>query len=698
MMTHTPRNPRPRHFARLHCETLEDRRLLCGLSHDYLIDPPEWSNAIEQQQVALQDGEPGGGGPQDAVGIIWANRGQTSDNFAATFGTSAMRHCAVVDAALSDWQRVITNWNRNDGSTTLQLNISINGSGFGAAGAPAATAPADGKPTTGSITLGSGNDSSNPNDSNGWYLDPNPSDWAEFDGPMINAFAGSSTANLGADFYSVVSAEVTHTLGLISDKNNNGGSWNGYRLESSGFAASTNIVDSSEGSGLYGRFWTFNGPTISHLMTSYNSGDATNASWGNIIHTAGTANQNINSVNYQSSEDVGNALYFNSQRTMPSWVATHVLADAYGYTVSDPEVFGSMHASRDNTNGVLTVRGGSGNSSDVITLSSVSVLGLPFITVSIDVGNDVPGTRHLAGAGNLPAWQSTFLAGTISSVVIDGGGGQDFIRIESNAGRPVTVNGGDGDDYIDFAFGSRNLSNITASTTVNGGAGTDNIFVYDNNHTTASTYSVTDARFDRPGWGGFFYAADVEGLTLTTGSAADTVNVPSTYPGQPVLINSSGGQDVVNLGNSTNGVQQLRAQVQIHNDPSFTTLNISDVGNSTARNIVIDQWAGNFGAIAGLSQHYIVWDNADISSIHITTGSGDDNIDMLRMSERMYLSSNGGNDQISVGNNTDGISQITGVLDIGPNPAFVFSDLTINDSGGSIGEMLAGFRTEMDSL
>ncbi len=255
----------------------------------------------------------------------------------------------------------------------------------------------------------------------------------------------------------------------------------------------------------------------------------------------------------------------------------------------------------------------------------------------------------------------------------------------NTTGAATQLNGGNGNDYIDFAFGTRNLNNIAGSTTVTGGPGTDNIFVYDNNNPIATTYSVNDTRFDRPGWGGFFYAADVEGLTLTTGSAADTVNVPSTYPGQPVLINSSGGQDTVNLGNSGNGVQSIRAQVQIHNDPSFTTLNISDVGDTTARNVVIDQWAGNFGAMAGLAPGYITWDNSDIREIHITTGSGDDTVDVLRLSERLYLSSNGGHDQIAVGNDTDGLSQITGVMDVGPNPAFVFSDLTIKDTGGSIG-------------
>ena len=129
-----PKNRRP--FAsRFLCEELEDRRLLCGLSHEFLIEPPQWNDAFERQFVAAGEGEPGAGGGPEVVGIVWTNRGQTSDNFNATFGNSANAARAVVDAAIDDWERVITNWNRDNGTQTLQINVSINGIGFGAAGA-----------------------------------------------------------------------------------------------------------------------------------------------------------------------------------------------------------------------------------------------------------------------------------------------------------------------------------------------------------------------------------------------------------------------------------------------------------------------------------------------------------------------------------------------------------------------------------
>ncbi len=531
------------------CEELEDRRLLCGLSHEFLIEPPQWSDSFERQFVASGETEPGGGGGPEAVGIVWTNRGQTSDNFNATFGNSANAARAVVDAAIDDWERVITNWNRDDGTQTLQINISISGVGFGAAGTPAASAPTDGKPTTGSITIGSGNNSSDPNDANGWYLDLRPNDWSEFDGTIINAFAGRSSVNLGPDLYSIASAEITHVLGLISDKNNNGGAWSGYRLESSGLATNTNIIDNAEGGGTFGRFWTFDGPTVDHLMTSYNSGDATNASWGNIVHSAGGGgNINFNNVNWRGSEDVGNANNGFNERTMPSWVMAHVLADAYAYSISDPESFGSMYAGINTSNGVLTIRGGEGNSSDVITLGSFTFQGTQYITVSVDVGDDVPGTRHLAGTGNLPEWLSSFPAGSVSSIVINGEAGQDFIRIEDNAGKPVTVNAGDGDDFIDFSFGGRNLSNITGVTTVNGGTGTDSVFLYDNNNAQNDGYLINTLGVIRNGFAGFTIGTGIEATTLITGTGNNQVDIPLARAGMNVFLNSAGGQDVVNIG------------------------------------------------------------------------------------------------------------------------------------------------------
>jgi hypothetical protein len=183
-------------------------------------------------------------------------------------------------------------------------------------------------------------------------------------------------------------------------------------------------------------------------------------------------------------------------------------------------------------------------------------------------------------------------AAGVSRIVINGRGGNDIVRIESNGGIATEVNTGAGDDFIDFSFGFRDLDQITGSTTVLGGAGNDRISIFDHNNVSPATYTITSARFDRPGWGGFFYAADVESESMTTGLTPDTVNVLSTFANQPVILNSSGGNDTVNIGNGTNGMDSLGAWVQVNNTPAFTTLNLNNAASNVARTAYVDSTAG----------------------------------------------------------------------------------------------------------
>lgn len=662
-------------------EGLERRQMLCGLDHEKLIEAPEWSDAVEQQYAAAREGGP------EAVSIVWSNRGQTSDGFASAFGTSAAAGRLVVDAALRHWERIITSFNRSDGTSTLQVNVSMDtDAGFGGTGAPAGTAPSDGKPRTGSFQLSLGIVTANANDSNGWYFDPTPDDWSEYDGGILNAYAGNALTSPGPDFYSVAVAEMAHVLGLIADKNNDGAAWNGYRLETSGFATPTNPLqrDNAEGGGSFGHFWLFDGPNVDHLMTSYNGGDATSTSWGNVVHTAGSGgNINQGGVNYRGAEDGGNAAG-NNERTLPSWTVAQILADAYGYTIVDPEMFGTMHASLNTSNGVLTIRGSSSaTSSDLIILNQDG----SDVLVSVDIGEDVAGTGPLAGAGNIDAYVTRFPRSSVNSIVINGGGGTDYIRIEDSAGRPVQINGEGGNDFIDFAFYSQNLTNIdTTSISVSGGPGFDQLFCYDNANNTTDPFTITSARFDRAGWAGFFYSSDIEALNLTTGTAANTVNVQSTFANgaatQPVYLFSAGGSDTVNIGNSVNGVRGINADVTVYNNPSTTTLNINNGPDTGARTWNVDA-VGDLGYLVGMAPARIYWDNADISSINLTCGSGLDTGQFVISSETFNINNTGGNDIIRIGvPAAQGLQLISGQITIDNTPAL--TTLTIDDTGSFI--------------
>lgn len=686
-------------------DSLERRRLLCGVPHLDLIEPPVFDWAVERKATTEASrrgggtGDGGGSAGSDTVTISWSNRGQTSDGFAAAFGTSAEAGRRVVDAVITQWSRIIDSFNRSDGTTTLQINVSITSdSGFGGGGSPASTAPSDGKPRTGSVTFTRGNNTPDANDTNGWYFDPRPMDNAEFMGDIRHAFnARATNTSQGNDFFSVVNAEIVHTLGFISDRSNTGGGWNGYLLEN--FSTATGIRDSGDGGGTRGYHFIFDGPNIDHLMTGFNGGDTDDDSWGNMIHTAGGgSNINFGGVNYRGLEDEGNGAGDFLDRQMPSYVVARILGDAYGYSIISPERWATAHTVLDTSTGVLTVRGHtSATSSDVLIIDTVG----SDLLITTDLGEDAPGSGPLPGVGNLGGWITRVPMSSVNSIVVEGGGGTDFIRIERTGGKNITVRGGEGDDFIDFSFYSRDLTNQpTGSIFIAGGNGADQVFTYDNNNTAPLTYTVDSGRFSRTGWTGFGYAGDIEFLNFITGSAANTVNVTDTYPNQQIFLASSGGADTVNIGSAAGGLQLVRANVTIQNDPSHTTLNINNGPDTTARSVIIRYAGGNFGELNGIAPANIYWDRSDISSINVTTGTAADFVTVFDNSETLNLNSAGGRDIVSLGHvndvNANGLNDMTGNITVSNTPNF--SEIEIDDGFGSgvrnaIWSVAGGFTT-----
>lgn len=522
-------------------EVLENRRLLCSTHLAYLPKAPEWSESIEAESASARAGE---GGPE-AIDIVWTNRGQNSDNFGLAFGTSAEAGRNVVDAALAAWERVITSFNRSDGTNTLQLTISIatdvNGNlvgGFGGAGGPAAAAPLDGKPRTGSITINAGSIVANtPNDSNGWFFDPTPNDYSEFDGAILNPFSGNPSSFVGGEMFAVVSAEITHTLGLISPKAGGGGSnWVGYELIDSGFTQATGQRDNAEGGNTSGFFYVFNGPSISHAMTSFNSGDSDSDSWGNVIHTAGgTANFTHNGVNYRGTDDDGNAAS-GGERNLPSWVTANILKDAYGYTIENPAKFGTMMAILNQNTGRLTVRG-IDNSADTIFITSNGAI----TTVHVDLGTDFPGSGFRPGTGNLDAWVSEFPTGAVQSIVIDAGTGDDVVNLDLPGNIPITVSGGAGGNDLLLIKGSAGYDNINVDFPI----------------ITSSSLNVQNfsdfeqLRIDtRTGNADLFLPdllGSMTGVTVQGDSGNETINLHSLEAAKPAVFFMGSGNDTVNV-------------------------------------------------------------------------------------------------------------------------------------------------------
>jgi Ca2+-binding RTX toxin-like protein len=274
----------------------------------------------------------------------------------------------------------------------------------------------------------------------------------------------------------------------------------------------------------------------------------------------------------------------------------------------------------------------------------------------------------------------------IRSIHLHGQYGDDIFRVEGNGGLPTFLHGGEGNNTFDISYGHRNLGTTLGLISIVGGSGDDRIFVYDNGSPSAATYHVQDFRIDRTGIGGIIYA-NVERVTLWTGSGSDTVNVSSTAAGTALFLNSGGGSDVVNVGDSR-GVQGMLGQVWVANDAGLSTLKIND-GGDAARRVVSIQSTGTHGYAVGLAPANIFWDSTDMALVKITTGTNADTVQVVANVAPLELGSAGGIDAVTVGRDGS-LSGIVAPLTITDS---VQSSLVID--GRNDARQSARLRTEM---
>ncbi len=602
--------------------------------------------------------------------IVWVNRGITSgaddDRFDDVFGVNAGTARAVMDAAINMWARVIGSFNYAFplGAASYQLTVKMATGASGNGASAGVSSWFGGKPTSGGITMGSGGNGLG----SGWFIDPTPFDHSEFRGTIRNAFAadaqaGSPAAGLG-DFLTVALAEIAHCMGLFFSPSlfqNN--------------VTNTGVDDSAVGgtSVLY----THSTGNVQHLMTEFDSGGGdTNSA----VHTAEPQTATIGGQTWSGTDDAGNAFYEFGRRYLVPENLRLVFNDSMGYSTQPAASFGSFHSHLRST-GELYIRGGEGASDDVITVFTSG----GNVIVDVDVGADVPGSGSLRGPGNLPAWRGVFPESSVSSIRIDAGAGFDIIRIDNNSGEPTTIDPGEGDDFIDFGFGTGNLDFASGSTTVLGSNGTDSIFVYDDNNTFPDTYTVTSSTVERNFWPGFSYGAAIENIYLRTGSGANTVNVSSTDAGDFMRIDSSGGADVVNVGSVSNGLQSINGTLRIENLGGFSTLNLNANADVIGRSGTIFN-SGTLGRLTGMSPAGIEWIRDRMSGVGLTTGTGNDTVRVQSNSVPLTINSAGGAENVSIGDGRFlfgvGMNNQTGNITI-ENAISSGTQLTLDDFYGS---------------
>jgi hypothetical protein len=410
------------------------------------------------------------------------------------------------------------------------------GTGLGGGAGSYVVGP-DGRMTGGAITIDRGNNGSG----GGWYIDPDPEDFSEFNGDITNAFAvnapAGSPANGLSDFYTIVSAEMTHVLGINSN------STTLFNAAGTREWTDSGVSDTAEGGGI-GTFHLFDGDFIDHLMTSNNGGSS--GSDRNVpLHGAGPITTVISGQTWVGAQDAMNAVYEGSRRYLVPETSRLIMQDAFGYTTVNAQQFGTAYANLNRATNVLTLRGGdTHNASAQNDVFSIGVSGSNLI-VSVDVPSDVGGTWTSRGAGNFPAWSTTIPISEVTQIVINAEEGDDDIFINSLPSTiTVSVVGGEGNDFVQFGNGDID-SDVFGDATVNGGNGTDSVSFFDLLDDIGNDiYNITNNYVEKNNGGGrVTYQSTVERVDVSASGQDNRFDVNSASSVTDIYLNGLGGND-----------------------------------------------------------------------------------------------------------------------------------------------------------
>jgi len=676
----------------------------------------------------------------------------------------------VIDATIRAWERVIVDFNYSDGTNTYKLSVNMNdaGGGFGASANFFETK--GGIPSKGWASISRGNDGGDPDgdwtdidgngtldprgDGLGWFLDPTPDEWSEF-GFVNNAFSGATfidldldgngdltTAAFGQfDLYTPVLHELGHALGFnstpqmmalsantsapdrpdgIIDVDGNG-VVDGNDLDGDG------DIDGfdDDGDGIVDRpfanLWAFQGPTVSHLLTAFNSG-ASPTDFGGPVHSAPPgATANVAGVTYVGADDLMNPVYFRDNRHLIPDTVAWILQDAYGYTIATPQQFGTIYTTLNTSNDQLRIVGGYYNSDDEKhsdDVIHVTVDGGDLV-VSVNIGNDIPGTGRFPDKQDLPAFVSRFPLGSVNSIVIESGDGDDQITVNTPpffGPESLTIRGGDGNDRIELGSYTEyssltidgqgdddtivlNQSNVILSgheAEVIGGFGVDTLEInYTSSLSGTRYFTVEEGEFHETHSNGANQTnleySGLDNLVFTGGASHDAITVDSTA--FDLTIVGGAGADTFTIGGGlynariggavTISGSEVPPSIDIHSD----TLIIDDTEQSIARthDLYDDSFRMPFAELLRFT-------NLDQVVLNLSDRGSYVNVNEVAADTQVTINGGDGADTVRVGNGRFG-AQIRGEVSV--NGGSGGDTLTIVDSSAEAGIVDVYFPPDM---
>ena len=620
--------------------------------------------------------------------LVWSNRG--NDDFADVFGGQAEMARTVVDAAMDIWERIIVDFNHSStpsaGHNTFELEFFADSADARCGAGTDTGGDIGGVPTDADITIRNCS-------SGGWFLDPTPFDNSEFQARILNDFTGfgfsGTPAGDQADLLTVVLHEIGHAVGISQDED--------FLLEdlndNTPPFVDTGVPDALNPGA--GTLWTYNfGPNNVEALFTDNNGGPTGDDTDEPLHIAGFHPNNTTvtgGVTFFSNFDLMNPAVVS--RSLPSVLDVRILEEAYNYTVTPPQQFGTFHAMLNQATGNLLIRGnglgptdGNGNPTgfvDTTTSNDQFILSRngANLEVKVRLGTRVPGNgtegQDMISLFPMSQISSITIAPNDGSSPVDGNDSiiLDFGNGPMNPAGGISINGGSGNNLL-RVFGGDAVPNhfdLSPSTlTVNGST------------ISLSNIQEVDLQAGSLSDNNSFHIHDTSSqwtnLNITGRTGSDLILIDKHNPITWTEIDLAGGEDEVYFSLAQADLSDIRGTILVlGHEFGSETVQLFDFSNQSGQIFTVDQYnvfAGRFESAHGLVVAF-----SSVNEFIVHGGSGNDRF-TVQGTPSMTLGLNGGlgNDSFFVGNSSRRVDLVQGVVEIDGGAAG-HDVLTIDNSG-----------------
>jgi hypothetical protein len=286
----------------------------------------------------------------------------------------------------------------------------------------------------------------------------------------------------------------------------------------------------------------------------------------------------------------------------------------------------------------------------------------------------------------------TTVTNDVNSLTIDGNSASDKYNIDGGSTlTPVTINPGAGTDQVNFE------SNLSGTFTVNG-AGSNTTVAVTDAASTPQTYTVTSTGLTVTGF--TLSVSSIDSLTLTAGSTMNNVvNIDGTAAGTPLTINAGSGSTMINV-TQTNATGPVIINSSVgDNTIQLSTPTLATNLSGIAGAVDIDAGTGSTSVYAyddemGSTATYSIYDgvvlragfgglfiSGSYQSLYLTVGYAPENVNVIETPAGSTLNLNGagGDDTVDIGSTGIGLGEIQGPINVS-NSAY-YTQLTLNDAG-----------------